>query len=471
MTPKHPPHSMEAEQSVLGAMLMDPLAIIDCGDMLDMSDFYNADHRIIFDSILKCAKEVEADRLDFVTFSEWLRNAGLLEAAGGIQYIGMLEADTPSSANAKAYAQIVRERAQLRALIAAANRMADSAYNPDGRNPEELLQEAEALLNQSRVAGRRGHEADEGYDTLIPQVEEELSKAHGGGEKIHGLYTGFTELDELTTGLSPGDLIVIGARPSMGKTSLALNIAEYQAMYEEAAVGIFSMEMTKKQLVQRSIASIGRIDTKKIRTGSMDDVDWSNYVSASGILRKLPIRIDATRDLSMSEVRTRARRMKQRHNIQLLVVDYMQLMATPGKDRRDTELGNVSKGLKNLAGELGIPVIALSQLNRGLESRDNKRPRMSDLRESGGIEQDADLIVFIYRDEVYNRDSPDTGTAEIIVGKNRNGPVGMVRTAFLNIYSKFDNLAPDWHRPQSGSAPKKKRGGFSAEELNGSNKT
>lgn len=466
MQPKHPPHSMEAEQSVLGAMLIDPKAIVDCSAILDADDFFNSDHRVIFAGILELAKTCDA--IDFVTFSEFLRTRELLEVAGGIQYIGTLAADTPSSANAKAYAEIVRERAQLRALIRIGNQIVEDGYRPDGRKPEEIIQEAEKTLNASRLAGRRGAETDESYATIMARVESQLERA-SKGEKRHGLHTGFAALDDLTTGLYPGDLIVIGGRPSSGKTSLALNIAEHRALRCNEAVGVFSMEMGQDQLAQRSISSIGRIQAQNIRTGQLTPDEWEKYARVQGMLKEMPLYVDPTRGLSMPELRAKAIRWKMKRGISLIVVDYLQLMGVPGKDRRDIEIGAISKGLKNLAGELGVPVIALSQLNRGLEARENKRPRMSDLRDSGDIEQDADLVLFIYRDEVYNSDSPDKGTAEIIVGKQRCGPTGTVRLAFHAKYNAFDTLDPDWHRekPSGEPAKKRKKGGFTEEELNG----
>ncbi len=458
--PKHPPHSSEAEAAVLGAMLVSERAAMDVVDMLSVKDFFTHENRELFAVIVDLLSRGKGH--DYVVVGATLRANNHPEATQIHAYACELAADTTSTGNAKHYAEIVRQHSQMRSVIAAGSDIMGMGYSPDGRSPEQIILVSEERLNEARATGRRGGDVAEGYDTLASAAEKRFEEARNG-EPLHGLYTGFTELDKLTNGLYPGDLIVIGGRPSMGKTCLALNIAEYRAEKGDPA-GVFSMEMTKDQLFTRSIASIARIDMDVLRKGNLDLDHWDRYARASGRLRALPIRIDETRGLTMLELRTRAKRMKLRWGIKLLVVDYIQLMATMGKENRTSEIGDISRGLKIMAGELSLPVIALSQLSRGVEARDNKRPRMSDLRESGGIEQDADVIAFVYRDEVYHEESADSGTAEIIIAKQRNGPTGMVRLSYQGRYSSFENLAPGWRRAESEShAPRKKRG-FGSEE-------
>jgi replicative DNA helicase len=438
--PKTPPYSIEAEQSVLGGLMLDNRCWNDLADQVTADDFYREDHQLIFRAI---AELVNNNRpCDFVTLSEHLRQREQLELAGGLAYLGTLANDTPSAANVIAYAQIVRERSVLRSLVAAGGEIADLAYRPDGREPGELIDLAEQKV--FAIRDRSDHAKSSYFDmaTIMTRVEHKIEELRANKGQLAGLGTGFTELDRMTTGLHPGDLVILAGRPSMGKTSLALNIAEHAVLYERKAAAVFSMEMPADQLGLRMLSSFARIDMGRLRSGDLEDRDWDRLVSQGGLIREAPLYIDQTGALSPLELRARARRMKQRHNIQLIVVDYIQLMQVPGtKENRTNEISEISRGLKGLAKELEVPIIALSQLNRGVEQRDNKRPRMSDLRESGGIEQDADLVMFIYRDEVYNKDSPDKGTAEIIIVKQRNGPLGTVKTAFLGQYTRFENLA------------------------------
>ncbi|MGH8506800.1 MAG: replicative DNA helicase [Stenotrophobium sp.] len=439
-SPKLPPHSIEAEQSVLGGLMLDNRVWNDLSDRVTAEDFYRADHQLIFRAIGElCGSHKPCD---FITLCEHLRHQNKLEEAGGVSYLGTLANDTPSAANVLAYVEIVRERAVLRTLIAAGSDIAEMGFRPDGRGHSELIDIAEQKVFAIRNKSQHAQGTYSSMPKLMDMVEARIEKMRNNPGGLAGLPTGFTELDRLTTGLHPGDLVILAGRPSMGKTSLALNIAEHAALYEKKSVALFSMEMPADQLALRVLSSFARIDMQKLREGKLEDRDWDRLVSQGGLVREAPLYIDETGALSPLELRARARRMKQRHDIQLIIVDYIQLMQVPGsKENRTNEISVISRSLKALAKELAVPVIALSQLNRGVEQRDNKRPRMSDLRESGGIEQDADLVAFIYRDEVYNKESPDKGIAEIIITKQRNGPLGTVRTAFLGQFTRFENLA------------------------------
>ena len=439
-SPKLPPHSIEAEQSVLGGLMLDNRAWDDIGDRITGEDFYREDHRMIFEAIAELCSTSKP--CDFITLCEHLRHKGKLEEAGGVPYLGTLANDTPSAANVMAYAEIVRERSVLRTLIAAGGDIAELGFRPDGRGHSELIDVAEQKV--FAIRNKTAHAT--GDYSMMPQlmdiVERRIDEMRTNPGGLAGLPTGFTDLDKLTTGLHPGDLVILAGRPAMGKTSFALNIAEHVALYEMTGAAVFSMEMPADQLALRVLSSFARIDMGKLRSGELEDRDWDRLTSQGGLVREAPIYIDETGALSPLELRARARRMKQRHDIQLIIVDYIQLMQVPGtKENRTNEISEISRSLKALAKELNLPVIALSQLNRGVEQRDNKRPRMSDLRESGGIEQDADIVAFVYRDEVYNKESPDKGTAEIIIVKQRNGPLGTVKTAFFGQYTRFENLA------------------------------
>ena len=439
---KIPPHSIEAEQSVLGGLMLDNRAWEHIVDRITETDFYRREHRLIWRAIT--ALEAQTQPFDLVTLSEELDKLHELDAAGGMPYLGKLVKETPSAANIRAYADIVRERSVLRQLIEIGTDIAGSAYNPEGRTSKELLEEAERNVFQIAEQGARTGKGFVDIRKLLSSTVAHIDKLFEQGGTITGVHTGFTHFDEQTTGLQKGDLVIVAGRPSMGKTTFAMNIAETAAISDKLSVAVFSMEMPAEQLAMRMIASLGRIDQKNLRTGQLNDEDWPRITSAVAILSEAKLFVDDTPALSPGDLRARARRLKREHGLGLIVVDYLQLMQVPGGgENRTAEISEISRGLKALAKELEVPVIALSQLNRSLEQRPNKRPQMSDLRESGAIEQDADIIVFIYRDEVYNPESPDKGTAEIIIGKQRNGPIGMSRLTFLGRYTKFENYMPE----------------------------
>lgn len=437
-----PPHSVEAEQAVLGGLMLDNRAWEQIADRLVEADFYRYDHRLVFRAIESLAEAGKP--CDVVTIGEWLEKQELLDEAGGLAYIGALAKDAPGAANIKAYADIVRERSVLRQLIAAGNDIAQAAFVPEGRDVSELLELAERQVFEIAEKGSRSKKGFVGIKKLLTAAVERIDTLFHSDSHITGISTGISGFDEKTAGLQRGDLIIVAGRPSMGKTSFAMNLAEHAAIREKVPTAVFSMEMPGEQLALRLISSLGRINQSKVRTGKLDDEDWPRITSAVTLMSEAPIFIDDTPAMTPTEMRARCRRLKREHGLGLIVVDYLQLMQVPGtKENRTTEISEISRGLKAMAKELDVPVIALSQLNRGLEQRQDKRPIMSDLRESGAIEQDADVIVFIYRDEVYNEDSPHKGTAEVIIGKQRNGPIGMVRTAFLGQFTRFENLAHD----------------------------
>ncbi|MGD8407032.1 MAG: replicative DNA helicase [Thiohalophilus sp.] len=435
---KMPPHSIEAEQSVLGGLMIDNTSWDQVADQVTEEDFYRRDHRLIFRAIAALAEE--ANPCDVVTLSEWLSQHNQLDAAGGMSYLGGLAKNTPTAANIKAYAAIVRERSVLRQLTRVATEIGNLAYNPEGRSSAAILDEAEKAVFDIAEQGARNRSGYVGIKDLLVRAVDRIDALYQSSSAYTGVPTGYTDFDDMTSGLQNSDLVIIAGRPSMGKTSFAMNLVENAAIKHKIPVAVFSMEMPGEQLVMRMMSSLGRIDQHKIRTGKLDDADWPRLTSAVGILNEAPIYIDDTPGLNPMEVRSRARRIKREHGLGMIVIDYLQLMQVGGTtENRATEISEISRNLKGLAKELGVPVIALSQLNRSLEQRPNKRPVMSDLRESGAIEQDADVIVFIYRDEVYNEDSPDKGTAEIIIGKQRNGPIGTTRLTFLGQYTKFEN--------------------------------
>ncbi len=440
---KVPPHSIEAEQSVLGGLMLDNSSWDKVADEVYEGDFYRRDHRLIFRAIKALAEE--SSPFDVVTLAEWLDKQGELENVGGINYMGTLVTNTPSAANIKSYAKIVRERSVLRQLIQISNDIADSAYMPEGRKISELLDEAEKKVFEIADQGARGNQGFAGMKELLTRAVERIDYLFTQDNPITGVTTGFDDFDAKTSGLQNSDLIIIAGRPSMGKTTFAMNIAENAAIKGQVPVAVFSMEMPGEQLAMRMMSSLGRIDQHKVRSGKLEDDDWPRLTSAVGILSEAPIYIDDTPGLTPTELRARARRLAREHGLGLIVIDYLQLMQGSGKssENRTAEISEISRSLKGLAKELNVPVIALSQLNRSLEQRPNKRPVNSDLRESGAIEQDADVIVFIYRDEVYNEESTDKGVAEIIIGKQRNGPIGTTRLAFLGKYTRFENLAHD----------------------------
>ena len=435
---KVPPQSVEAEQSVIGGLMLDNQRWDQIADKVTSDDFYRKEHRLIFRAIASLCDENQP--ADVVTVSEWLEKNAELEDAGGLAYLGALANNTPSAANVVAYAAIVRERALMRNLIRVANNVANSAYNPEGRSAGELLDTAEKNIMDisEQGAGRRG--SFQPIKTLLTGAVDRIDKLFRSDSPITGVSSGFADLDAMTSGLQPGDLVIVAGRPSMGKTSFAMNIAETAAVSQKLPVAIFSMEMPGEQLAMRMMSSLGRINAHKVRTGKLEDDDWPRLTHAIGLLADAPMFIDDTPAMTPLELRARARRLKREHGLGMIVVDYLQLMQSPeASENRATEISNITRSLKGLAKELNVPVIALSQLNRSLEQRPNKRPVMSDLRESGAIEQDADVIFFIYRDEVYNEDSQDKGTAEIIIGKQRNGPIGKIRLTFLGEYTRFEN--------------------------------
>jgi len=439
-----PPHSLESEQSVLGGLLLDNSAWDRIADLLSEGDFYRDEHRRIWRQISKLFERGKP--VDAVTVAEALDTAGQGEQTGGLAYLGELAANTPSASNIRRYAEIVRERAILRQLVSAGDEIAGSALNPLGRDPKTLLDEAEAKVFAIAESGFRHQSGFQHIQPLLTQVVERIQELHDrdNPSDITGVPTGYHDLDSKTSGLQPGDLLIVAGRPSMGKTSFSLNMAEHVAIEVGLPVAVFSMEMGGAQLAMRMLASVGRLDSHRVRTGKLNDDEWSRLSFAIGKMHEAPLYIDETPALNPIDLRARARRLhRQCGRLGLIVIDYLQLMsaASGGGENRATEISEISRSLKGLAKELSVPVIALSQLNRSLEQRPNKRPVMSDLRESGAIEQDADVIMFIYRDEVYNQDTPDKGIAEIIIAKQRNGPIGTVNLAFLGEYTRFENLA------------------------------
>jgi len=441
-----PPHSVEAEQSVLGGLLLDNTAWDRASDAVVAGDFYRFEHQQIFAAINALAQAGKP--ADAITVHEHLQSLGKADECGGLVYLNALAQSVPSAANIRRYAEIVRERSILRRLVSVSDEIATSAFNPQGRPVAQILDEAESKIFKIGEEGARTRQGFLGIDQLVVALIDRVNElAQNGAEEVTGVRTGFFDLDRMTAGLQKGDLIVLAGRPSMGKTAFALNIAEHVAAHEGLPVIIFSMEMGASQLALRLVGSMGRIDQQRLRTGALRDDEWTRLPDAVDKLGKASLYVDESPALSPGEVRSRARRMARQFGgtLGLIVVDYLQLMsASAGSDEnRATELGEISRGLKALAKELQCPVLALSQLNRSVESRNDKRPLMSDLRESGAIEQDADVIMFIYRDEYYNKDSKEPGVAEIIVGKQRNGPVGTLRLTFLKPLTKFDNLAPE----------------------------
>ncbi|WOB11217.1 replicative DNA helicase [Piscinibacter gummiphilus] len=441
-----PPHSIEAEQSVLGGLLIDNSAWDRAGDLLNDNDFYRHEHQLIYAAIGGLINN--AKPADVITVFEQLQSLGKAEACGGLVYLNALAQSVPSAANLRRYAEIVRERAVLRKLVSASDEIATAAFNPQGRPVPQILDEAESKIFKIGEEGSRSRQGFISMDTLVVQLIDRVNELHeNGAEEVTGVRTGFYDMDKMTAGLQPGDLIVLAARPSMGKTAFALNIAENVAVNEGLPVVVFSMEMGAAQLALRMVGSLGRIDQSHLRTGKLLDDEWGRLSEAVEKLGKAAVFIDEGSALSPSELRARARRQaRQCGQLGLIVVDYLQLMSGSGggsEENRATVIGEISRGLKSLAKELKCPVIALSQLNRSVETRTDKRPMMSDLRESGAIEQDADVIMFIYRDDYYLKEqSKEPGVAEIIIGKQRNGPTGTVKLAFLKPLTKFENMAP-----------------------------
>jgi replicative DNA helicase len=439
-----PPQSLEAEQAVIGGLLLDNTAFDRLADLLRPDDFYRGDHRQIYTAITSLIDK--AHPADVVTVHEALSTIGKAEEIGGLIYLNRLAQDTPSAANIRRYAEIVRDRAILRRLIAVADDIANQALNPQGRDTRSLLDEAESKIFNINEEGARGRSGFQSLPDLLSQVVDRIGQLYDQSNHsgITGVPTGFTDLDKMTSGFQPGDLVIVAGRPSMGKTAFSLNIGEHVAVDQSLPVAVFSMEMGATQLAMRMVCSVGRLDQQRVRTGQLVDDDWPRLTNAIQKMQDSQLYIDETPGLNALELRSRARKLsRQCGQLGLVIVDYLQLMssASASGENRATEISEISRSLKGLAKELQCPVIALSQLNRSLEQRPNKRPVMSDLRESGAIEQDADVIIFIYRDEVYNPDSPEKGTAEIIIGKQRNGPIGTVRLTFLGKYTKFENYS------------------------------
>jgi replicative DNA helicase len=438
-----PPHSIEAESSVLGGLLLDNGAWDRVGDLLVDNDFYRHEHKLIYAAI---GALVNASKpADVITVNEQLQNQGKADEMGGLGYLNSLAQYVPSASNIRRYAEIVRERSILRKLVSASDEIATNAFNPQGKAIDRILDEAEQKIFNIGEEGSRMKQGFQSMDTLVVELLDRVQEMANNPNDITGVPTGFYDLDRMTSGLQPGDMVVLAARPSMGKTAFAINIAEHVALNEGLPVAVFSMEMGASQLAVRVVGSIGRIDQGHLRTGKLNDDEWPRLTEAIEKLRTVSLHIDETPGLTSSELRANARRLaRQCGKLGLIVVDYLQLMSGSGGaggDNRATELGEISRGLKMLAKELQCPVIALSQLNRSVEQRTDKRPMMSDLRESGAIEQDADIIMFIYRDDYYNKDSKEPGVAEIIIGKQRNGPTGTVKLTFLKNLTRFESLA------------------------------
>jgi replicative DNA helicase len=423
--------------------LIDNEALDKVADLVSVKDFYRQDHQIIYQHIHRLIERSQP--ADIVTVGESLESNSELNTVGGLEYLGLLAESTPTAANIRGYAQIIRERSIMRNLVEVGTDIVDNALSPQGRDAQQLLDESESKIFQIAEAGKNDRIGFTDIKELLPQVAERIDQLfqRDNPSDVTGIPTGYKDLDMMTSGLQPGDLIIIAGRPSMGKTSLALNMCEYVSVDTGLPTAVFSMEMASTQLVSRLIGSVGKLNQHKMRTGQLDDNDWEKLSYALGQLNEAPIFIDEGSALNPYEVRARARRLhKQCGRLGLIVIDYLQLMGSAGStENRATEISEISRSLKALAKELNVPVIALSQLNRSVEQRPDKRPVMSDLRESGAIEQDADVIMFIYRDEVYNPETPDKGTAEIILAKQRNGPVGRVKLTFLGEYTKFENYA------------------------------
>ncbi len=440
---KLPPHSVEAEQSVLGGLLLENSAWDKIADLIRPEDFYRHDHRLIYQVISQLIEQGKP--ADIITVGERLQTMGELENVGGLPYLVALAQNTPSAANIRRYTEIVRERAILRKLIEIGSDIAESAYQPAGKTAAELLDQAEKKVFDIAEAGARAQRGFMNLQSLLSSVVERIDELFNRENQsdVTGIPTGYTDLDQKTAGLQPGDLIIVAGRPSMGKTAFSLNIGEHVAIDSGLPVAVFSMEMGGSQLVMRMLGSVGRLDQQRLRSGRLLEDDWPRLTYALGKLNDAPMFIDETPALNALELRARSRRLhRQCGKLGLIIIDYLQLMSSSGAgENRATEISEISRSLKALAKELNVPIIALSQLNRSLEQRPNKRPVMSDLRESGAIEQDADVILFIYRDEVYNPDSPDKGTAEIIIGKQRNGPIGSTRLTFLAEHTRFENYS------------------------------
>ncbi|WP_367670435.1 replicative DNA helicase [Sodalis-like secondary symbiont of Drepanosiphum platanoidis] len=445
---KIPPYSLEAEQSILGGLMLDNNKWDEVIERIKSNDFFNRPHQIIFNE-MKILLEINQP-IDLITLSESLEQKGILNPVGGFAYLAELSKNIPSSANISAYTEIVRERAIVREIITVANEISSAGYNPQGRKSEDLLDFAESKVFQIAETRMKKNDGPKNIDFFLEktaiQIEKLYKKPYNG---VIGLSSGYEDLDKKTSGLQKSDLIVIAARPSMGKTTFAMNLCENVAITEKKPVLIFSLEMPGEQIMIRMLSSLSRVDQTKIRTGQLSDDDWSKISNTMGlILKKRNVYIDDSSSLTPMEIRARSRRIfKENNGLSLIMVDYLQLMKVPSfSENRTLEIAEISRALKSLAKELSVPVIALSQLNRSLEQRSDKRPINSDLRESGSIEQDADLIIFIYRDEVYHTNSDLKGIAEIIIGKQRNGPIGNIKLTFNGKFSRFDNFYENYEK-------------------------
>jgi replicative DNA helicase len=438
-----PPHSVQGEQAVLGGLMLNSDAWNEISDKISSEDFYRREHQLIFKAMRALS---EADQpLDVVTIAEELERRAELSDVGGMPYLGMLANETPTASNVPAYARIVREQSVMRQLIRVGNKIADSGYRPEGRPVDDLLDQAETEVFKIAEQKDKGRQGFQNIQALLTKTVDKIDELFNSDDALTGVSSGFNDFDGRTSGLQKADLVIVAGRPSMGKTTFAMNMCENVAIGAGVPVAIFSMEMPAEALTMRMISSLGRINQQAVRSGKLEDDDWPRVTSAVNILSQAKIFIDDSAALTPNEIRARCRRLQKEHGqLGMVMVDYLQLMRAPeAGDNRVNEISAISRGLKALAKELNCPVVALSQLNRSLEQRPNKRPVMSDLRESGAIEQDADLIVFIYRDEVYNEDSPDKGKAEIIIAKQRNGPIGTVNLTFQGQFTRFDNFARD----------------------------
>jgi replicative DNA helicase len=440
---KVPPHSVEAEQSLLGALLLDNQAFDRVADLVAAEDFYRDDHRRLWRHISKLIEHGKP--ADVVTVAESVDASEDKDKTGGPAYLGALAQNTPSALNIRRYAELVRERSVQRRLAQVATEIAETALAPAGKEVGQLLDEAESRIFQIAESGARRDQGLLEIKPVLAKVFERIDHLYhrDNPSDVTGVPTGYTRIDQMTSGMQPGDLVIVAARPSMGKTALALNIAEHVAVDNGLPVAIFSMEMSATQLAMRMLGSIARVDQHKMRTGRLNDKEWGDLSEAMGKLHETPLFIDEGGALTALEVRARARRLKRQYSkLGLIVIDYLQLMAsTTQGENRATEISEISRSLKAMAKELDVPVVALSQLNRAVDQRPDRRPVMSDLRESGAIEQDADVIMFIYREVVYKPDLPEDqrGLAEVIIGKQRNGPIGTVKLTFLGQHTRFEN--------------------------------
>ncbi len=440
--PRQPPHSEDAEQSLLGGIMLEERAWDQVADIVNGKDFYRPDHRLIFGAMGDLVERNQP--VDAITVRDHLQRQGKLEDAGGRAYLARLVGNTPGAANIRRYASIVREHSMLRQLIEVGGDIAASAFESEGRQVEELVDLAEQRVFKIAERGQRSGSGFIALKDIVQPSIDRLDALSNSEDGITGVATGFDDLDKRTAGLQAGDLVVIAGRPSMGKTTLALNIAENAAIGHAVATGIFSMEMPKEQVTLRMIGSIGRVDQSHLRSGRLTEEDWTRINSSVSMMSSAPIFVDDAPGLTPTEVRARSRRLKREHDLGLVIVDYLQLMQVSGStENRATEISEISRSLKGLARELNVPVVALSQLNRSVEQRNDKRPVMSDLRESGAIEQDADVIIFIYREEVYDPETIKKGVADIIIGKQRNGPTGNFPLTFKGEYTKFESHIPD----------------------------